>query len=280
MIIMDRSGSMDGQKWTDTQAAIGAVLDTFGQFIHFGLLLYPQNSGDCTQSPVLDVSFGLDQGQSIVSTMNAMGTGGGTPTAGALQAAAQIYMSTPLIGDRYVIVATDGSPNCLIDCVACPNAGCLFGSCDACINEDPCVREEVMKAVQDLKIMGIPTFVVGIAGSQSAEDILNSMAILGGTAKPTNPKYYDTTSSVQLTEVLTSIFGSVGSCSVKLNKIPGSLFLLVEINGQKIEQDPTHQNGWDLKEDDVLQFYGAACELASLENSDINVTYVCKYADQ
>ena len=33
-------------------------------------------------------------------------------------------------------------------------------------------------------------------------------------------------------------------------------------------------------DNDVLQFYGPACELASAEEADINVTYVCKYADQ
>ena len=134
LLVLDRSGSMDGQKWVDTQVAIDSVLQSFDPFIHFGLLLYPKNGNYCIQTPLLDVSFGLDQSQNIVDTMNALGTGGGTPTAGALQAAAQIYMSTPLVGDRYVIVATDGRPNCLIDCNACPDAGCLFNTCDACIN--------------------------------------------------------------------------------------------------------------------------------------------------
>ena len=31
---------------------------------------------------------------------------------------------------------------------------------------------------------------------------------------------------------------------------------------------------------DILQFYGSACELASQTGADVDVTYVCKYADQ
>ena len=201
MVVMDSSGSMAGEKWEETQAAIGSVLSTFGNFIHFGLLLYPQQNSSCLQSPVLNVSFGLDQGDAMVAEMVDKGTGGGTPTAGALQAALQIFMSTPLVGDRYVIVATDGQPTCLIDCNACPNAGCLFDTCDACINEGPCVKEEVVESVKQLKIEGIPTFVVGIAGSQSAKNVLEAMALVGGTAKTSGPKYYDTANGAELTEV-------------------------------------------------------------------------------
>jgi hypothetical protein len=280
MVVMDRSGSMEGEKWEETQAAISAVLGSFDQFIHFGLFLYPQKGSSCVQTPILDVPFGLNQGDALVAKMAAMGTGGGTPTAGALGAAAQVFMSTPLVGDRYVIVATDGQPTCLIDCAVCPSAFCPLGICEACINDEPCLKKEVINSVKQLKLQGIPTFVIGIAGSQSAKSVLNEMALIGGTAKTTDPKYYDTANGEELTEVLASIFGSVGSCSVKLNKTPGSLFLIVDINGETVEKDPSHQNGWDLIDGDILQFYGNACELASQTGADVNVTYVCKYADQ
>lgn len=280
MVVMDRFGSMEGEKWEETQAAISAVVGTFGHFIHFGLLLYPQKGSSCFQSFVLDVPFGLKQGDVLVAAMAAMGTGGGTPIAGALGAAAQIFMSTPLVGDKYVIVATDGQPTCLLDCLNCPTAFCSLGICDACINDGPCFKEEVVDSVKQLKILGVPTFVIGIAGSQAAKNVLNEMALIGGTAKTSEPKYYDTANGEELTEVLASIFGSVGSCSVKLNKTPGSLFLIVDVNGETIPKDLTHQNGWDLVDGDILQFYGNACELASQEGADVDVTYVCKYADQ
>ena len=32
MVVMDRSGSMEGEKWEETQAAVSAVLGTFDQF--------------------------------------------------------------------------------------------------------------------------------------------------------------------------------------------------------------------------------------------------------
>ena len=75
------------------------------------------------------------------------------------------------------------------------------------------------------------------------------------------------------------ITGSVASCSAPLTTVPGYAFLVVELGGQKVAHDPTHQDGWDLLPGDVLQFYGPACTAASAEGADVSVTYVCKYAN-
>lgn len=275
LIVMDRSGSMEGDKWEQTKAAIATVLEVHGPYINFGLLLFPPKSGGgCVLPGKADVDFALNNGPVIVDTMQAVGTGGGTPTGGALQAALQIFNQAQPPGDRIVVVATDGKPNCAIDCGKC---GCAFGCDFLCFNEDQCAEDEVFSAVSSLAAQQAKVYVVGIAGSGGAKSVLNKMAELGGTALPGDPKYYDTASGADLATALDAIAGSVGSCSVPLTIPPGTAFVILEIDGQKVLKDPTHTDGWDLLEGDVMQLYGSACEAASHEGSKVEVTYVCKY---
>ena len=276
LILMDRSGSMEGDNWVQTQAAVGKVLELHGATTHFGLLMFPQKGSSCSLAALPDVPFALNNGQPIVDKMADTGTGGNTPTGGALLAAHQIFNQTPTDGQKLVIVATDGSPNCAMDCQAC---GCAFGCDFFCFNEDTCAEGEVFDAVKALTSAGIKTYVVGIAGSSGAKAVLNKMADLGGTALPGDVKYYETTSGEGLAAALDSIAGSVASCNVKLQIPPGTAFLVVEIDGQPAAHDTTHVDGWDLLEGDVLQLYGPACDAASSGDADVTVTYVCKYSN-
>jgi hypothetical protein len=274
LIVMDRSGSMEGEKWDQTQAAIGQVLEVHGPYIEFGLMMFPKEKGGCSLPALPDVPFALNNGPTIVDAMKAIGTGGNTPTGGALEAALGVFAQTQTTGQKVLIVATDGKPNCAQDCGKC---GCAFGCDFLCFNEDACAEGEVFDAVKSMSQQGIPTYVVGIAGSGEAKDTLNEMAELGGTALPGAVKYYDTANGGDLATALESIAGSVGSCSVQLTIPPGTAFIVVDVNGTKVKHDLEHTDGWDLLEDDVLQFYGPACEAAGAEGAAVSVTYVCKY---
>ena len=275
LIVMDRSGSMEGAKWEQAKAAVGKVLDAHGPYINFGLLVFPaKKSSSCVLPGVADVPFALNNGPTIVDTMGATGTGGDTPTGGALQAASQIFLQAKPAGDRVVVVATDGEPNCAIDCGKC---GCALGCDFLCFNEDTCAEDEVFAAVSALAAQDVKTYVIGIEGSGGAKKVLNKMAELGGTALPGDPAYFEANNGDDLAAALDTIAGSVGSCSANLQIPPGTAFVVVEINGEKLLKDPTHTDGWDLLEGDVMQLYGSACESASAEGSTVEVTYVCKY---
>lgn len=275
LIVMDRSGSMEGDKWEQAKKAVGSVLDAHGPYINFGLLVFPaKKSKGCVLPGTADVAFSLDNGATIVDAMVQAGTGGDTPTGGALQAASQIFQVANPPGERIVVVATDGKPNCAIDCGKC---GCAFGCDFLCFNEDDCAEDEVFAAVQALAAQKVKTYVIGIEGSGSAKSVLNKMAELGGTALPGDPKYFEATNGDDLAAALDEIAGSVGSCSVPLQIPPGTAFVVVEVNGEKILKDPTHADGWDLLEGDVMQLYGSACEAATADGSTVEVTYVCKY---
>ncbi|GMV38904.1 MAG: hypothetical protein AMXMBFR64_06200 [Myxococcales bacterium] len=275
LIVMDRSGSMEGTNWEQTKAAVAEVLEVHGPYINFGLLLFPPKSGGgCVLPAKADVGFALNNGPAIVDVMEAAGTGGGTPTGGALQAALQVVNQANPAGERIVIVATDGKPNCAIDCGKC---GCAFGCDFLCFNEDQCAEDEVFTAVSSLVAKQTKVYVIGITGSSGAKKVLNKMAEIGGTAQAGDPKYYDTANGADLVAALDAIAGSVGSCSVPLQIPPGTAFIALEIDGEKVLKDPTHTDGWDLLEGDVMQLYGAACEAATKEGAKVEVTYICKY---
>ena len=273
LLVMDRSGSMEGEKWTQTKAAVGAVLGTHDANTRFGLLMFPSSSCSVASSP--HVGFGLGAGQPIVDAMQAEGTTGSTPTAKALDRARALLASDPSPGPQVVILATDGKPNCTKSCAPC---GCALGCDFFCFNEDQCTEDEVFSAVDNLAGDGVPVYVVGMDGSSSAEDMLNEIAEAGGTALPGPVKYYDTANGDELASALQAIAGSVDSCSSPLQIPPGAYAIVVEIDGQTVDRDLQHANGWDLLEGDVLQFYGDACDAAASDGADIEVTYLCKYA--
>ncbi len=282
LIILDRSGSMEGSNWEQAQQAVGDVLAVHGPYIRFGLLLFPHQSG-CDVPSQPNVAFALDNGDAIVQLMQQEGTTGQTPTPSALDTASSIFAGLgPGDGAKAVILATDGQPTCLNGCGGCAAVG--DGGCSEwlllgcmCWDEQACVEKQTREAVSTLAQAGVSTYVIGITGSSSARNLLNELADRGGTAKPGDPRYYDTGSATELATALGDIASSVGSCSVEVTPPVGYDFIVVRINGEKVKKDKGHENGWDLLDDDVMQFYGDACNAAAAPDADVTVTYVCKH---
>ncbi|MDP6942969.1 MAG: VWA domain-containing protein [Myxococcota bacterium] len=283
LLALDRSGSMSSNgKWEMAVGALGDVLDVVGPSINFGLLLYPQQAYTCTLTPEMHVPFGLSQGPHIVDTMTTLGTSHGTPTGGALAAALGIFEAHAPTETRVLIITTDGQPNCPHDCTGCEataDGGCSGGDCDSCSQDSKCVRLKVLGGVQALAAAGVTTYVIGLPGSEGATDLLDEMAVLGGTALEGPVKHYDIASGGSLGETLLAITDSLGNCSVPLEPPPGYAFLTVQIDGVAIPQDPEGVEGWSLVDGASLHFYGDACVAASAEDAEVSVTYVCKYVE-
>ena len=168
---------------------------------------------------------------------------GGTPTAATLAVAQSELLAAPdQVGrDAYVILLTDGAPNCnpnfpatVANCQDgteyCVSAGSCVqpnGSTDSnaplgCLDEDASVA-----AVQSLYNNGINTFVIGFGvdftnDSSPATDTLNKMAIAGGEALSTSSgltgtSFYRATSSADLETSLQDVAGAMQSrCSFRL----------------------------------------------------------------
>jgi hypothetical protein len=149
LIVLDKSGSMafdEGggrTRWDAMKEALSEALRTpSAENIEFGLWLYPfPDSGsdpidastcgvdnNCCEMPTSsDPQVGIGEGAAQVETvLDDTEPGGGTPTAVALERALDYFTNGPggdRSGEKYVLLATDGGPNC--------NAGLSCGA-DVC----------------------------------------------------------------------------------------------------------------------------------------------------
>jgi hypothetical protein len=138
--------------------------------------------------------------------------GGGTPTAQALRSALTYFTTgagSGLQGQKVVLLATDGGPNCNDSLTAgCPGDACtqdidgkpadcgVTMSCCDVAKLGPGVAigcldtTAVLAAIQALSDAGIPTIVLGIPGTESYTAVMDQMAKAGGMPDPSTNSYY------------------------------------------------------------------------------------------
>lgn len=267
LLVVDSSGSMktalpnDESLWDATRRALTTTLSTAKKSISFGLDLFP-NAGPTTlakacemldsEELVVPIAPGKENRDLITAAMSKRGPGGGTPTAAALRRAFDYFSDgagNDLEGNRFVLLATDGGPNCN-DEISCdidtcttnidapPNDKTCGGTTSCCENYAVgCLDDEgTAAAIEALAGIGVDTFVVGLPGSELYEDQLNKFAVEGGRANPVDPndedapRYFKVDSEGAaggLVDVLKKITRQlVTSCEVELEEVPTSVSLL------------------------------------------------------
>jgi hypothetical protein len=273
LLVIDLSKSMEKppltgaqSKWQQMKVALSSTLKTVAKDIDFGLELFPY-SGDASapgvvgddSDPVIgcnvptgddpniaiavDVAAGLDHvNNDILPVLESATPAGGTPTTKALEQAYNYFVTgrgKDLKGSKWVLLATDGAPNCNlglsceadtctqnIDC-QCGNGcdtpiNCCGGSGFICLDNQAAVSQ-----VAKLQQAGINTFVVGVPGTEKFTSTLNSMAEAGGMPKLNDPNgnsYYAVSAANSL-EDLQAAFSEittqlVKSCDVELKQSP------------------------------------------------------------
>ena len=101
--------------------------------------------------------------------------GSSTPTRLAESAAAAYLLGSPDISPKYLLLVTDGVPNC------------MPGNADRAADDSVGAVAAVTAAAAE----GIPTMVVGVATSGlPVEQTLNEMAVAGGSPRAGSPSYY------------------------------------------------------------------------------------------
>jgi hypothetical protein len=267
--VLDRSGSMnENDKWDTIRTVVAQVMTALGPRARFGVAAFPDPRGSdaCAQGfelipPTVGDAPAGQQGQLTTTFLEVTNSPpfGGTPTAATLSALAPGLQA--LTGKTYVILATDGGPNCdantSCDVSACipniessapgctPNAppNCCASEPQNCLDTGPSVA-----AVQALASAGIPTYVIGVPGSGPYGGVLDQMAIAGGTARAAEPYYYavDTTDQTAFAAALSSIAAKItASCTLQLSAAPPDPSRVnVYLDGAVVPQDPT--NGWTL----------------------------------
>jgi len=283
LIVMDKSASMDEpfaegseRKWPALRRSIRLALEPLAPVIQVGLELFPARELEgtgftgtewCTLPPADGtVDVGIGQGVEtvplIADLLTRTNPGGGTPTAEALRRAYEHFRNLPAIegsgGDRYVILATDGGPNCTADatltceydgCVAnlegldprCPTpeevaSGSTLINC--CENSTPnptaylgCVDDEAVIAQIDAlwSDLGVRTIVIGIPGSEPFADYLDQFAIHGQSPDPepdpANPRSYYAVTSTEGASGVEQIFRDITAdlihdCEIWLEQEP------------------------------------------------------------
>jgi len=274
-------------RWQELNGAVDTVLARFEAVIEFGVLTYPANTECNTSGP--QVRFGLYNRTKILNHLSSQTPAGGTPTAAALTNAAS---SLKALGSpdtaKFLILATDGGPNCNYALSASPSCTCGLTNATLCCTNYPapcyfgqnCLDDErTVNVIKSLATQGIQTFVIGLPGSGGYAEVLDKMAVAGGRPNTGGTYYYAPTNQAELAAALETIAGSIISCRIDLQQTPEFPDgVLVYMDGVKVPRDPNHAHGWDYanEEKTTIEFYGPTCE-AFQDGKEHNVvaTFPC-----
>jgi hypothetical protein len=316
LLVIDKSGSMtdqpegfDENKWDSLVVALDEVLNDVAPVLNLGLLMYPYSSlldiplescgNNCCllqagESAInVPIGDGVDAVGRILPLLADTPPGGGTPTAEALRRAREYLASADLEGDSYVLLATDGGPNCNYDleceedrCTAnlddqCPQGNCCDGNGEYCVDD-----EDVTGEIEELEQAGIRTFVVGIPGTERYAEYLSAFAEAGGVPNPDSPPSYYAVSADGGVEGLVSVFRDVTeqlveSCEVELERVALDPELVnVAVDCEPLRPMEDDGSGWELDTDrtpNVIEISGPICEQIQTSGAKrVDVVFGCK----
>ena len=248
LLVVDRSTSMHQEtsqapnapsKVDAAKIALRQLLQNGAGKIRFGWMEYPADTF-CSPGTV-SVECADDSSAAISGKIDALFPGGFTPIASSLNNALQYQGLHDSARSNFVILLTDGAPNCDLD-----------------------PESNSVKAVEALRAASIGTFVIGLGEELNSSEpaALNRMAEAGGHARQDATKYFSANTLQELEAVFQSIGGMVMSCVISLNPPPENpALILVSLDGQAVARDPSHQNGFDYdRSNNQMQLYGAVCD--------------------
>ncbi len=259
IIVFDRSGSMNdsfggGTRYTVERDILKPLVTQYQSRIRWGYEQFPKDAGCgtncCEAGPVL-----IPPAPNNAAAVNAAIDGamplGRTPTAGALRNTRNFYSGfMDGIKERYVILSTDGKPNCDIN----GDRASESAACDEAVSE-----------TQALLADGVKTFALGVADDGTLVGCLEQIGAEGGVPQPgAPPSYYSAGDPASLDAALKAILStiSVPSCMLTLTSSPPDPSKVVIVfDGKVVPWDPTHKDGWDYAAGStaVVIFYGSWC---------------------
>jgi hypothetical protein len=324
MLVIDRSSSMafslDGaqdpasmglpSRWQVLRDALGAVVPMFDRTVSFGAKFYPQvinpiDQGNidalCNGASGIDLEPALGNAMPLLSFFARTRPGGGTPTHDGLLVASNYLRARPGRGTaRYIVLATDGGPNCNA-MNPTPIATCVCTSSDVntCRNDPRFGRYNCLDAdrtvalVRDVAqpsmpgVTPIPVYVIGMDGSMTTRpdllSVIDDMAVAGGRPRPVvNPgdrRYYSVRNPGDLQGAFQSIVAPLARCAFVTPSRPDNPDEIdVEINGRVIRRDATRAEGWDWTDANFgeITFFGMACAEASLPATQVRARVGCR----
>ncbi|MDB4928179.1 MAG: Tryptophan synthase alpha chain [Myxococcaceae bacterium] len=241
-LIADRSGSMTARfgdhstRWGALKTAVNVVLPWADDSFDLGFALFPV--GGACGVPAGGVTYPPGHGNArvIASELRRTEPDGNTPTRAAIDGVASYFRANPTTRRRFVLLATDGEPNC----------------------DSP--LGEVVNSITSLRAGGIDTFVLGIPGPRES---LNQMARAGGRARAGSTAFYEAETTRQLIDSMNAIVGSTNTCEYPIPSgipaITDPARLRVVVGAAAIPADAA--NGWSFTDGSRsrLRFNGSSC---------------------
>jgi len=311
--MLDRSGSMSltapnapstaPTKWQTVVNVVAHAVSKLGPRINVAAAVFPDwataGSACATGSELVglrhgDAPAGSTSGptyRAFIGELLQLSPNGGTPTAATLTALLPKVKS--LSGRTYVILATDGGPNC-DDQAACTvdecivnieqsAPGCTPGSqpncCDSAhFGPANCLDSAAtIAAVTAYANATVPVYVIGVPGSGPYAALLDKVAQAGGTARSASPYYYrvdgydEASFQTALFQIAAKI---VASCTLKLGSAPQDPSKVnVFFDGAVVPQNGP--DGWKL-DGDTVTLLGASCDkVMAGQVLDVNVSGGC-----
>jgi Mg-chelatase subunit ChlD len=268
LLVLDRSRSMEWStdsdencrqgatncvsRWPALTSAVTTTLGNTADTIHWGLKLYSSPGGSsCTVNAGVEVPVAASSIADIEAEIASATPSNNTPTAQAIEAATAYLATLDDPNDKYILLATDGEPNC------------APGQRSTTTNV-----QGTVDAIAAATAAGFPTYVIGIGPSVGN---LDNFAAAGGTGN-----YYPATSPESLTDAFASISELVATCTFTSDEpAPDPDNVAVYLNKKLVPEDDV--DGWSLGSDlQTITLHGAACDEAmSASGSSVQILFGC-----
>lgn len=308
VILLDRSASMDTAlsatepktRWQAMREALNTALTAVQDKVAFGLKLFPDSTQDCAVTQA-GLAVNLTSGSSSVTAIDqaiaAATPGGGTPIADALKQVDDYFTTgagSTLEGDRVVLLATDGAPNCN-SAVTCDATACIPNiehplpdpSINMCQSDTTQCLDDARAEQQVTALLshGVKTAVVGIPGTEYTQykAILNQLGAAGGLSNPDpNYDYFPVSAASGVAGLETTLenitANLIVSCKLQLTSEPPEIGLLnVVIDGNTVPQ--ANANGWSIDASTsppTVVLSGTTCDYMEQHGAQsVDITYGC-----
>jgi hypothetical protein len=227
LVVQDKSGTMAEvpdpacpscpTKWQSAKDAMGRLSQKFANRFRFAVELFPHDSTTFNCTTGTTVTTFPASSSDITAAYSAVAPGGGTPTATSLDAASGYLKSLKLTEPAYVLLLTDGLPNCnlALDPATCapsqPACGDVNGHGSPNCGAKGCLDDQGANAAAGRVFgAGYKTYVLGFDASASAN---NNKAVLDGIASAGHTTAaYTASDTVSLDAALDAIAYNAATC--------------------------------------------------------------------
>lgn len=312
LFVVDRSNSMkdtlDGRdplpgelpRWDLLAQTLEEVLSDADPLLEIGAEFYPRVSVNaatpeeaCSVDTGIDLAPGRGRTDDLLRFFTDTQPSGGTPTALALEEARAFFERRPDADKpRFVVLATDGGPNCNPE-TGVPHDVCICTGAPAMCSVDPlfgpynCLDDvRTLHVIRTLfEALDVPVYVIGMDDPTRPDlaAVLDRMAIVGGRPRedPGERRFYSIRRPDDLRGALTTITESISRCVFNITPPSHAELVEVQVAGMPIPRDVSRGEGWDFTtaSRNEITLFGDACEQVTL-GADVGAERTCLDRDE